>query len=202
LHGRFLLALQFIILRVFSLYTSSSSFGQELKNTIVVPCWAHIVHTCRSRGVTSSWGHRTWVDHVSRVCLCEFLLHLPLIRIPRCIFGPNLSLPMASVCSPRRQYTSLLWVLFSILCHSFFTFNIFFSTHSACTCTGYKKFVSDYVLNVGDRIMFDFENEPELFGIIPEERDAYENHRVEGNYLFFLCLYMFIPFMPMYLFLI
>jgi hypothetical protein len=50
--------------------------------------------------------------------------------------------------------------------------------------------------------MFDFENEPELFGIIPEERDAYENHRVEGNYLFFLCLYMFIPFMPMYLFLI
>jgi hypothetical protein len=41
------------------------------------------------------------------------------------------------------------------------------------------------VLNVGDRIMFDFENEPELFGIIPEERDAYENHRVEGNYLFF-----------------
>jgi hypothetical protein len=42
-------------------------------------------------------------------------------------------------------------------------------------------------LNAGDRIRFDFENAPELFGIIPEERDVDEKHGVEGSYLF--CVY-------------
>jgi hypothetical protein len=62
----------------------------------------------RSRSVTSSRGPRTWVYRVSsRV----FHIHLPLLRIPRCTFGPNISLPMASIYSPRRKYflhTSLL----------------------------------------------------------------------------------------------
>jgi hypothetical protein len=49
--------------------------------------------------------------------------------------------------------------------------------------SGYQKFLHDYDLKVGDYIMFDFDNAPELFGIFAEGPDGIEKHRVEGNFV-------------------
>ncbi|KAK1686698.1 hypothetical protein QYE76_047546 [Lolium multiflorum] len=85
-------------------------------------------------------------------------------------------------CFVRRQFNDLVGNIFFVATSDEVQYKFHVKKGSSKTRvfgSGYQKFLHDYDLKVGDYIMFDFDNAPELFGIFAEGPDGIEKHRVE-----------------------
>ncbi|KAM0918181.1 hypothetical protein ACQ4PT_008814 [Festuca glaucescens] len=100
----------------------------------------------------------------------------------RCHLGSKFDEFMTVPCFVRRQFNNLVGNIFFVATSDEVQYKFHVKKGNSKTHvfgSGYQKFLHDYDLKVGDSMMIDFENAPELFGIIPEGADGIEKHRVE-----------------------
>ncbi|KAM0845571.1 hypothetical protein ACQ4PT_056282 [Festuca glaucescens] len=89
---------------------------------------------------------------------------------------------MTVPCFVRRQFNNLVGNVFDVVALDGTEYRFNLKKHGKKTRifgTGYKEFISDYEMNVGNRVRIDLEFSEGFFGIIPECSMGIEKHRVQ-----------------------
>jgi hypothetical protein len=101
-----------------------------------------------------------------------------------CLFPAPFHIIQVVPCFVRRQFNNIVGTIFFVRTSDAVQYKCDVQKGSSKTLvcgSGYKKFLHDYDLQVGDYIMLEIHNAPDHFGIFAQGSDGIPKDRLEGN---------------------